>query len=448
MQPDSQPVPHSWQPRDLSAAAAAIPEATLGGLAYPGLRHLISGEPETGKTWLALILALLELKAGHAVFWFDFGEMGAAAIRERLAALGVTDEERDGLFFYFEPEEAIDDPARADLEQLIAEREPSLAVVDAYTGVLELHGLSPDKATDIQAFQRRLVAVLRRHGAAVVTLDHVVKDPEKRGKFSTGSERKLGAVEVHLGLEIIRPFGRGKHGLAKVLTKKDRPGWLPRPKAAEFELTANDDGTEATWALRLSDTGHDDDADEPPAFRPTTLMERVSIYLEASSESTSRNLVLGNVTGKDKYLRIALDVLAHEGYIRETPGARGASLYESLKPYRERDDLGPTSAPTAEDDLGPDLGPDEAHNQAANTTSAHLGPTSAPTSADDLGPVALSPSRGEQRPGRSQEAADDDPPGASGGQGKGASGQEAADLADGLRRAADVLTGFGREGDA
>jgi hypothetical protein len=69
---------HSWVPVDLATVDADPPEPpTIGGLVYPGRRHVISGEPEALKTWLLLILAVGEIRKGRAVLWIDL-EMGPA----------------------------------------------------------------------------------------------------------------------------------------------------------------------------------------------------------------------------------------------------------------------------------------------------------------------------------------------------------------------------------
>ena len=57
---------HSWTPIDLVTLGAAPPQPpSLSGIAYPGRRHVWSGEPESLETWLALCVAVEELR-GHS----------------------------------------------------------------------------------------------------------------------------------------------------------------------------------------------------------------------------------------------------------------------------------------------------------------------------------------------------------------------------------------------
>jgi hypothetical protein len=113
---------HSWKPIDLLAFVNAPPEPpSIGGLVYPGRRHVFSGEPETLKTWGALVLAAEEIQAEHEVVYVDF-EMGAREHAARLRALGL-DDEQIARFLYIAPSEPMTDSGiAADVESLLGER--------------------------------------------------------------------------------------------------------------------------------------------------------------------------------------------------------------------------------------------------------------------------------------------------------------------------------------
>jgi hypothetical protein len=99
---------------------------------------------------------------------------------------------------------------------VIADHPPSLVVFDAFAGLLDLHNLDGNKTGDVERGYRAIIEPWRANGAATIVIDHVVKARGDRGRFAAGSERKLGAVDVHIGLETIEPFGRGRSGRAKV----------------------------------------------------------------------------------------------------------------------------------------------------------------------------------------------------------------------------------------
>jgi len=328
--------PHSWTPIDLVATANEPPEpATIGGIAYPGRRHVYSGEPETLKSWAALVLCVEEIRAGRTVLYIDFNEMGGRDVLERLRALGLTDEEIRERFIYLEPHEAMTDPAvLADVAALVRDRNPSLVVLDAFTGALETHRLDPASGVEVQRFYSTVIDPLRAGGAGVLALDHLKKDPTSRGKFSIGSERKIGACDVHLGFEAVKPFGRGRSGLARIVVHKDRPGYLARPKCAELALTSDPETGCVTWTLTPSEPAP---ADERP-FRPTFLMERVSRHVEHAGEVQGRNALQRAVKGNAGALRQAIELLVAEKHLAESEGPRNAKPLTSLRPYREADE--------------------------------------------------------------------------------------------------------------
>src|SRR5664280_1166172 len=70
--------PDSWVPKNLleinadpPAPPSLIESADGGALLYAGLMHIVSGEPEAGKTWVAVLAAMQFLTAGQSVLWID-----------------------------------------------------------------------------------------------------------------------------------------------------------------------------------------------------------------------------------------------------------------------------------------------------------------------------------------------------------------------------------------
>jgi hypothetical protein len=323
---------HTWRPIDLTAEALKPPEPpSIARFLYPGHVHIGSGEPESAKTWFALVAAAEEILAGNTAVWADF-EMGRRAMYERLQALGPVDEQIRAGFLYLEPDQALTPKLRPELELLLAVNKPTLAVVDSWTPALALHGLDPNKAQDIETFRRAVLAPLRSCGSAIFLIDHLVKSKDARGRYSIHSERKLGIADVHLGFEVIDAFGRGRTGRVKVVVHKDRPGWLPRPKAGEIEIASSPETGNVTWQIQAA---ADQAADSRSDFRPTRLMEKASIYLEHCTDLVTRNTVLAAVTGNEAALRQGLDVLIRDGYVEAQPGTRNSQLLRSIRAYRE-----------------------------------------------------------------------------------------------------------------
>jgi hypothetical protein len=205
-----------------------------------------------------------------------------------------------------------------------------------------------------------------------------------------GSERKVGGADVHLGFEADQALRRGGHGYYRILTRKDRLGHLLRPTAAKLELVSDPETHAITWKL-TEPTG----VDAASAWRPTFLMERVSQYLELNPDGVARNKI-ETLKGSAERLRQALDFLVIDGYANEESGPRGARLFTSIRPFRERDLVG-----TSSDDLVSDLVGRTPHD---DRDSDLVGTSSAPrrTPSGDLVALPL----GETR--SADEVEDDD----------------------------------------
>ena len=234
--------------------------------------HAGFGEPEACKGWLALAASDEVLDSGGRVVYVDF-EDSAASVVSRLVALGVEPDAIRDRFVYVRPDEPLEDAGRADLEA--AANGAQLAVLDGVTEALSLHGLDLASNSDVAAWLDLLPRPLARAGAAVLMIDHVVKDRENRGRYAIGAQHKLAGVDCAYSVSVIEPFGRGRDGRVKVTVTKDRPGhvrsFADEGRVAEARLCSHDDGS-VTVTLEAPEGA--------AAFRPTTLMERVSRAVE------------------------------------------------------------------------------------------------------------------------------------------------------------------------
>lgn len=329
---------HTWAPLPLTLLGAAPPEPpTMGGLVYPGRVHVWSGEPESMKSLAALAIAADEVRAGRSVLWLDH-ENGPRETLARLHALGLTDEEVGRGFLYLAPVEALTPASTGYLAAVVEEHRPVLVVVDSYTASLALHGCDDNRGVEIERHAREVLRPLRATEAAVVLLDHVTKNPANRGRYSIASERKVGGADVHLSFEVASAFGRGRRGVVHVLTQKDRPAWLNRPRAAALEFTSDAETGAIDFRVVAPSDQHD-----VGSFRPTVVMERVSRFVEQQAEPVSRNVIEKAGLGKAATVRHAVGFLLMDGFLRETEGRRNSRPVESVRPYREGD-LVPTSS--------------------------------------------------------------------------------------------------------
>jgi hypothetical protein len=300
----------SWAWLNLDAPEFAEPSEppTIGGLIYPGLRHVVSGQPESLKTLVALILSLTAQRQDELVAHIDL-EMGSKRTRTLLEDLGATANEiHDHIYT-----EGGGPPDRHDLGHLIG-NEVALVTIDAAAGAYNATGLDDSTRQDVEKFAAAWIDPLYQHGVATLLIDHVVKNADQRGKWAIGSERKAGQADVHLGLELIgNPLTRGGNALVKVRVHKDRPGWLTRPYAAELALTSDPATHRITWEWKAPASEH---AKTSQGWRPTLYMERVSLHLEEHGPM-SRTSIYKAGLGKREYLVHAVDVLLADGNLRE-----------------------------------------------------------------------------------------------------------------------------------
>lgn len=328
----------SWGRVDLSTildGTAEVVTPTIGqredgaGLFYPGREHSIVAETESGKTWFMLAACKTEMDRRNAVLYMDF-EDDASGIVPRLINMGVEPATIEELFIYVRPEETVN---WAELQPIIDETGPVLAIIDGVTEAMGMNGLDLLSNKDVARFRHLLARPLAEQGMAVVSSDHVVKDREARNNNAMGGIHKVnglnGAMYI---LENKDPIGVGLRGLTKVYIRKDRPGQLRKNgRATKDKLfwycdMVVDCGQEAaTVSLTVPD--------EPGEFRPTTLMSRVCEALSFSPEPLSFNKLHDRVGGNEKYLNMAITQLIKEHYVVIEPGPRKSNLHRLVKPW-------------------------------------------------------------------------------------------------------------------
>lgn len=322
---------------------------------------------------LAQFAVSVELKAGRDVLVVDY-ESDAATYVERLRAMGVNQQELTRLVYVNPDTDPASNPAgRAGMDALVDSRPFVLAVLDGVTEALALGAGSTNDGDDVTRWQKLVPRrIAQRSGAAVVVVDHVVKDREGRGRFAIGSQAKLAALTGAAYLvDVKRPLGRGVAGELVLKVAKDRPGYV-RGHAGSWSASTrlqeaarvHVDGTMAGF-IKLTITAPTDNTDDDGRRRLTGFMERISRALEGV-EPQGFNELCELVTGKREHVKSALATLVSEGYVTTEAGARNKTLHNSARPYRE--------------DTDPERnGPLDMASSAGNQSTAELSPKSVVT---------------------------------------------------------------------
>jgi len=233
----SQLPPDPWAPMDLGPylrGEIEQPRLTCGAVRvdgmrflYPGLEHACIGETESGKSWFALACVAAELKAGNRVVYIHFEEASPADTITRLLLLGVKAATIEGsLKFVGSPA----GPLSPERVAILVEVAPTLVVLDGQNEGMAMRGMDIMKPEGAAAFRSEMVHPFTRVGAAVLSLDHVVKDKEAAGGgYGFGSIHKANAINGAIFLlENREPMGKDRRGNSGVYVTKDRPAELRR----------------------------------------------------------------------------------------------------------------------------------------------------------------------------------------------------------------------------
>lgn len=197
-------------------------------LFYRSKVNVLFGDPECGKTWIALAAIVEVLNSGGKGAFLDLDHNGQEEVVARLLLLGAHPARLGDLdrFRYCEPEDAID------LEWFagdVASWRPDLAVVDSLGELLPMLGLSSNSPDDFTAGNRKVLTRLANSGAAVVAIDHLPKDEGARAQGQTGTmAKKRAANGASLRVTAKDQFTPGHGGSANISIHKDRPGGLRR----------------------------------------------------------------------------------------------------------------------------------------------------------------------------------------------------------------------------
>lgn len=326
------------------------PQPTVGcrddgvGLFYPGKVNTIAGESESGKTWLALLGCVTEINRGNHVVYLDF-EDDAGGVVTRLLVLGAHPDDVLDRFHYVRPESS---PMLTDLDSFMATVTtvmPTLAVLDGVTEAMSMLGLELKDNTDIAKFGRHLLRPFVKLNAAMVTLDHVVKSAENRGRYSIGGVHKVNGLNgVMYVVEPIHPFGIGLTGRSRVRISKDRPAQIRR-----HALPGSNGALH--WYGDLVVKSHDETFAEahlyPPNHRPegpadeTAEKEqqdkteaeiearkpKILAVLKKAKDPLTMNEVTDLVPGRASVTRRAMTRLIHDDVVAAQQGPNRSTLH-------------------------------------------------------------------------------------------------------------------------
>jgi len=220
-------------------------------LIYSGKLSWISAPPEALKSWTMLLAALQLMQEGKATVYLDF-EDDESTVTERLYKLiigsGIDNPEeaaqrwlvgplsadgsrdKDKALFRYKPMSgAFDSKTRAYVLKAI-KRGTQLVIIDGCATALAHANLNENDNADVNRWISAVTYPLTAAGAAVVVIDHVVKNAQPgSGGFGSraprGAGSKLAAVSgTSLSFEVNEAASVYSEGRITIVVTKDRPG--------------------------------------------------------------------------------------------------------------------------------------------------------------------------------------------------------------------------------
>lgn len=317
----------SWEAEDLAAILAGtfepevptlFPRDDAVHLLYPRRVHSFHGESESGKSMVAQAECARVLRDTDGTACYVDFESDAATVVGRLLAMGAQPDAVAARFRYIRPDVKPDtsERDRTAYEGLMVQP-CDVIVVDGVTEGMGVFGVQSGRSEDevsqwVRWFPRRLA---RATGAAVVLIDHVVKNADTRGRFAIGSQAKMAGLDgAAYTVEIRRPLGRGMRGAVSLRVAKDRPGGV-RPQCGQYR--ESDRTQEAAYVIvDSSDDGRIKIEVRPPMQDDAQVrqdMETVSRFIEQNPECTQRKFASGRHASR---LAHAASRLADLGFIK------------------------------------------------------------------------------------------------------------------------------------
>ena len=190
---------------------------------YAGLMHSMAGPPGSGKTLLALWIAVQVMRGGGRVLYLD-AENGPRLVAERLRDLDADEDALDELFHYYPADLTLDPEDLARQAATVAEVRPKIVVFDSFADFIAAAGLEENSNTDCTLWVSQVAQPLKNLGIAVLILDHVPKN----SKGPRGAGAKVAKMDVVWNAETTRAFDRKRTGEITLTNSKDREAWLPR----------------------------------------------------------------------------------------------------------------------------------------------------------------------------------------------------------------------------
>lgn len=303
-------------------------------LFYPGRVNGLFGEPESGKTWVALQCIVEVLAAGKRAAFIDVDHNGSDLVTQRLELLGAQDKHVGdrGCFRYYTPQDA--QHLRASIQH-VARWNADLVVMDSVGEMLAMLGAKSIDNDEVTTALRSTAGTLAATGACVITIDHLPKSGLDRSQnWAIGASAKKAFVDgAYYRVQLREQFVPGGRGVSGLHRAKDRLGQVTvnclNDLAGNFVLDGTAGGTASFIEPPTAAT-----ARQSLEAAVEAAMAKVSDVLEKSGPHKKADLERA-VGGKATTTRTAVTRLQEGGHVRITQGPNRSQIHELVRPYPE-----------------------------------------------------------------------------------------------------------------
>lgn len=303
-------------------------------LMYRGAVNGLFGDPEVGKSWVALATIIEELEAGHPAWYIDIDHNGLHAMIDRLLALGAKprDLADPARFRYFEPDDSNDIDRIVESAREVA---AGTVVVDSLGELIPMLGGSSKDNDEITAILRRACQPFADIDWCVITIDHLPKNSESRSNgFAIGGMTKKRVIRGSYLLceRVGDPLAPGRIGKVKLSIAKDTSGGLREHAEGKdigiFVLDSTD--KQSHWRIEVP---------KPQALveanREADLDRKVAAFIRDHDGCSARTLRAG-IKAKSVDIDAAVARLVSDGYVEiEDLGPGRAKPHRLVQQYPE-----------------------------------------------------------------------------------------------------------------
>ena len=202
--------------------------------------------------------------------------------------------------------ERIQDPDEAWLrEPIFSGDNPAIIVIDGVESFASAHGYDTNSNSDWANLVREALAPLYQTGAAVVLVDHVVKNRQTSGDYPIGAVQKKGLCRGSAYSVDAR------NGVTRLVMRKDTHGQLGAGKGDHVAAVSGDYSASSTFLIPAAES----------KAAPTDHAARVRAFLRSHDGATARE-IRDNVTGDNKAIAQVIEAMTQQGEIHPVKDGR------------------------------------------------------------------------------------------------------------------------------